>query len=413
MIFVKKKKNQLGKCQISDRNVTPLSSGTETLLFSDNESISSKIHELICNDEEHLHKFSESLLDISVGGNGDCCAIGIVISANPESDDLKLKTFLNHTRRMYYPDYLISKCHLYCRYLVMELLNVLIRSSKNVDYNYHSYLPCTITIDEQCLGDAISINFKSDLVITPLHTKCAKRPRLKLTDLLDVVLVAHLFPNCLYLSLCSEPNATEPILIASPKLNASVPSHPCTTPLNIDNSNSFCFLYFIFCDIKIYIPQFLYKCLWIAEYLLYQHDFLQGVFPVLGASHYTCLIFEMSILVFINDINCSGMRSAILQMYIYQFFDQTAVIQRLVLMISEVLHEFSKLLQYYLLIVKMQYIFEFFKGIKKLWISVFNSVTCALSDSTISMTTTARLALNCSVKSIGGLKFKIFSVHDY
>lgn len=49
----------------------------------------------------------------------------------------------------------------------------------------------------------------------------------------------------------------------------------------------------------------------------------------------------------------------------------------------------------------MQYIFEFFKGIKKLWISVFNSVTCALSDSTISMTTTARLALNCSVKSTG------------
>lgn len=47
------------------------------------------------------------------------------------------------------------------------------------------------------------------------------------------------------------------------------------------------------------------------------------------------------------------------------------------------------------------YIFEFFNGIKKLWIRVFNSVTCALSDSTISMTTTARLALNCSVKSTG------------
>lgn len=60
----------------------------------------------------------------------------------------------------------------------------------------------------------------------------------------------------------------------------------------------------------------------------------------------------------------------------------------------------------------MQYILEFFKGIKKLWISVFNSVTCALSDSTISMTTTARLALNCSVISIGifgTLLFVVFS----
>lgn len=51
---------------------------------------------------------------------------------------------------------------------------------------------------------------------------------------------------------------------------------------------------------------------------------------------------------------------------------------------------------------------EFFKGIKKLWISVFNSVTCALSDSTISMTTTARLTLNCSVKSTGMLDTLLF-----
>jgi len=44
---------------------------------------------------------------------------------------------------------------------------------------------------------------------------------------------------------------------------------------------------------------------------------------------------------------------------------------------------------------------ECFSGTKKLRISVFNSVTWARSDSMISVTTTALLAFNCSVKSVG------------